>query len=202
MGSHSGAPGGPSTTCPGERDGTRYGRANERGVRRVYRRGPIDGPEEIAEVRAFWRELGVPGVIDVHTHFMPKSVMDKVWGYFDSAGPMIGRPWPIAYRLAEEERVHRLREFGVRAFTSMIYPHKHAMAEWLNQWAVEFAAQTPIACTQPRSIPRSRRRRTSARHWSRARESSSPTSRSETTIRTTLCSTRSGGNSRTPRRPS
>ncbi len=43
----------------------------------------------------------------------------------------------------EEERVHRLREFGVRAFTSMIYPHKHAMAEWLNQWAVEFAAQTP-----------------------------------------------------------
>lgn len=104
---------------------------------------PSTGPEEIAEVRAFWRELGVPGVIDVHTHFMPKSVMDKVWGYFDSAGPMIGRPWPIAYRLAEEERVHRLREFGVRAFTSMIYPHKHAMAEWLNQWAVEFAAQTP-----------------------------------------------------------
>ncbi|MGC0366038.1 putative TIM-barrel fold metal-dependent hydrolase [Rhodococcus sp. 27YEA15] len=101
------------------------------------------GPQEIVAVRAFQQSLGLSGLIDIHTHFMPKSVMDKVWAYFDSAGPMIGRPWPIAYRLAEEERVLRLREFGVRAFTSMIYPHKNAMAEWLNQWAVEFAAQTP-----------------------------------------------------------
>ena len=34
--------------------------------------------DEAAEVRRIWAELGLPGVIDVHTHFMPKSVMDKV----------------------------------------------------------------------------------------------------------------------------
>ena len=46
---------------------------------------------QAAEVRQIWSALGLPGVIDVHTHFMPKSVLDKVWRYFDSAGPLIGR---------------------------------------------------------------------------------------------------------------
>jgi uncharacterized protein len=36
-------------------------------------------PDEAAQVRQIWSELGLPGLIDVHTHFMPKSVMDKVW---------------------------------------------------------------------------------------------------------------------------
>ena len=39
--------------------------------------------DEAAEVCQIWSALGLPGVIDVHTHFMPKSVMDKVWQYFD-----------------------------------------------------------------------------------------------------------------------
>ncbi|UMB69155.1 amidohydrolase family protein [Mycobacterium paraterrae] len=99
--------------------------------------------DEIAEVRQIWSELGLPGVIDVHTHFMPKSVMDKVWRYFDSAGPLVGRQWPINYRTAESERVEMLRQFGVRAFTSLVYPHKPQMAAWLNQWAVQFARETP-----------------------------------------------------------
>jgi uncharacterized protein len=30
-------------------------------------------------------------VIDVHTHFMTKSVLDKVWRYFDFAGTLVGR---------------------------------------------------------------------------------------------------------------
>ncbi|MFJ8430311.1 amidohydrolase family protein [Kitasatospora sp. NPDC094019] len=104
--------------------------------------GP-DPTAEAAGVRAFWRHLGLPGLIDVHTHFMPKNVLDKVWAYFDAAGPLTGRPWPIAYREAEEQRVARLREFGVRAFTAMLYPHKPGMAEWLNAWAADFAARTP-----------------------------------------------------------
>ena len=36
----------------------------------------------------------LPEIIDIHTHFMPQRVLDKVWAYFDSAGPLIGRPWP------------------------------------------------------------------------------------------------------------
>ncbi|EGD54308.1 amidohydrolase family protein [Gordonia neofelifaecis] len=95
---------------------------------------------EAEAVRTVWRELGLPGLIDVHTHFMPRRVMDKVWAYFDSAGPMLGREWPIAYRADEEQRVETLRAFGVRGFSSMIYPHKPDMAEWLNGWGAEFAA--------------------------------------------------------------
>lgn len=94
-------------------------------------------------VTKIWQELGVPGIVDVHTHFMPKPVMDKVWAYFDSAGPLIGRPWPITYRTEESQRVQTLREFGVLRFTSLIYAHKPQMAAWLNQWATQFAAQTP-----------------------------------------------------------
>ena len=99
--------------------------------------------DEAAEVRQMWSALGLPGVIDVHTHFMPKSVMDKVWQYFDSAGPLVGREWPIKYRAAESERVQMLRQFGVLGFTALVYPHKPQMAAWLNQWAAQFSRETP-----------------------------------------------------------
>ncbi|PPJ31003.1 amidohydrolase [Nocardia nova] len=87
--------------------------------------------------------MKLPGIIDVHTHFMPDRVLRKVWAYFDSAGPLIGRPWPIAYRDDEQQRLDTLRAFGVRAFTSLVYPHKPDMAAWLNEWAADFAARTP-----------------------------------------------------------
>ena len=72
-------------------------------------------------------------------HFMPTQVMDKVWAYFDAVGPLTGVAWPIAYREDEESRLARLRSMGVRAFPSLLYPHKPAMAAWLNAWAAEFA---------------------------------------------------------------
>jgi len=99
--------------------------------------------DETKAVRQIWQSLGLPGVVDVHTHFMPKPVMDKVWQYFDDAGPLVGRRWPIAYRTDEEQRLGTLRGFGVRAFTSLVYPHKAQMAVWLNQWATAFAAAAP-----------------------------------------------------------
>ncbi|HNM84521.1 MAG TPA: amidohydrolase family protein [Mycobacterium sp.] len=99
--------------------------------------------DSIQPVRQIWESLGLPGVIDVHTHFMPKSVMDKVWKYFDAKGPMTRRAWPITYRTDEAQRVNTLRRFGVRWFTSLVYAHKPQMAEWLNQWAAQFALTTP-----------------------------------------------------------
>ncbi|WP_203863664.1 amidohydrolase family protein [Planobispora rosea] len=92
---------------------------------------------------AFWRELGLPGLIDVHTHFMPERVLAKVWNYFDSVGPLTGVEWPIAYRTEESLRLDTLRGFGVRRFTSMVYPHKPQMAAWLNDWSAGFASRTP-----------------------------------------------------------
>ena len=98
---------------------------------------------EDAEVPALWRDLGLPGLVDLHGHFMPKNVMDKVWAYFDAAGPLVGTPWPIAYRTDEADRLARLRGFGVRAFPSLVYPHRPQMAAWLNSWAGDFAADHP-----------------------------------------------------------
>jgi hypothetical protein len=105
------------------------------------RRGP--GLNDETAVRQIWTGLGLPGIIDVHTHFMPKRVMDKVWAYFDTAGPLVGRRWPVVYRTDEADRVDTLRRLGVYRFTSLVYPHKPDMAAWLNEWAHEFARSTP-----------------------------------------------------------
>jgi predicted TIM-barrel fold metal-dependent hydrolase len=100
--------------------------------------------EEAAEVRRFRDGLGLPGLIDVHTHFMPERVLRRVWDYFAAQGPLTGGlEWPITYRQDEAERAAVLRAFGVRAFTAMLYPHKPAMARRLNRWAADFAARTP-----------------------------------------------------------
>jgi predicted TIM-barrel fold metal-dependent hydrolase len=67
----------------------------------------------------------------------------KVWAQFDSAGPLIGRPWPIRYRGSEKERVEQLRALGVRRFSALSYAHVPGMAESLNDWAAGFADRVP-----------------------------------------------------------
>lgn len=94
-------------------------------------------------VRRFWQELGLPGIFDVHAHFLPVAIQDKVWAVFDSAGPKIGRKWPIRYRADHQERVETLRDFGVRRFSSLPYAHRPGVAQWLNDWSREFAAAVP-----------------------------------------------------------
>ncbi|MCU1587475.1 MAG: amidohydrolase 2 [Frankiales bacterium] len=94
-----------------------------------------------ADVPGVWQQLGLPGLIDVHVHFMPKPVMDKVWAYFDGSGPLTGVDWPIAYRTEELDRLGRLRAMGVLAFPSLVYAHKPGMSAWLNAWAAELATQ-------------------------------------------------------------
>lgn len=100
-------------------------------------------PHEADLVRARLDALGLPGLVDVHTHFMPQRVLDKVWAYFDRAEEAFGRPWPIAYRTGDAERVDRLRAFGVEAFTSLSYAHRPDMAAWLNAWSADFADGHP-----------------------------------------------------------
>ena len=115
--------------------------------------GPCPGPggaqpaaaQEAAGVVAFWRDLGLPGLVDIHTHFMPPNVLAKVWAFFEGGHADVGHSWPIAYRRPEEERVALLRAFGVRRFSALLYPHKPDMAAWLNSWAAGFAARTPDA---------------------------------------------------------
>jgi uncharacterized protein len=95
------------------------------------------------DVPTFWVRLGLPGLADVHTHFLPERMQRRVWAHFDQAGPLIGRPWPIRYRDDVDVRVAQLRAMGVRAFTALAYAHRPGMAESLNDWTLEFAAKTP-----------------------------------------------------------
>jgi cytosine/adenosine deaminase-related metal-dependent hydrolase len=66
-------------------------------------------PGHDADVPAFCRELGVPGLADVHVHFLPPRLLRRVWQYFDAAGPLVGTTWPIRYRWPDEQRVAHLR---------------------------------------------------------------------------------------------
>ncbi|MDP9397353.1 MAG: amidohydrolase [Actinomycetota bacterium] len=104
---------------------------------------PLPVPREDREVPTLWQALGLPGLVDVHVHFMPERLLAAVWAYFDAAGPSIGRRWPISYRLPEDERVARLQAMGVRAFPALCYPHKPGMSAALNDWAGGFAARVP-----------------------------------------------------------
>jgi uncharacterized protein len=89
----------------------------------------------------------VPGrrLFDLHTHFLPPRVMAKVRQQFDTAGPLIGRPWPLHYRDDEEALVEVLRGLGVRHFTALAYAHRPDMAEFLNGWTDAFADRVPEA---------------------------------------------------------
>lgn len=92
---------------------------------------------------ALWRSLGLPGLVDVHVHFMPERVLRKVWAFFDGAEGRTGTAWPITYRGSDAERLAHLRAMGVRRFPALVYPHKPGMAAWLNDWAAQFAAGEP-----------------------------------------------------------
>jgi predicted TIM-barrel fold metal-dependent hydrolase len=98
-----------------------------------------------SEVPSWVAGLGLPGLVDLHVHFMPDSVHRKVWAFFDRASEKYGRVWPIRYRLPVADRLEVLRGLGVIAFAPLVYPHKPGMAAWLNEWVLEFAAETPEA---------------------------------------------------------
>lgn len=100
-------------------------------------------PATDAEVPAFWEALGLPGLADIHVHFLPPRMLRRVWAYFDEAGPLLGRPWPILYKWPDEERVALLRSMGVRLFGALAYAHRPGMAEDLNDWTLSFAQATP-----------------------------------------------------------
>lgn len=98
-----------------------------------------------ADVPEFVAGLGLPGLTDLHVHFLPDSVQAKVWEFFDRASVEYGTEWPVHYRLPAAERLQILRDLGVVAFAPLVYPHKPGMAAWLNEWVREFAAATPEA---------------------------------------------------------
>ncbi|MEV0698575.1 amidohydrolase family protein [Saccharopolyspora sp. NPDC050389] len=102
-------------------------------------------PRSDADVPAWAAELGLPGLVDIHTHFLPERVLRKVWAYFDEADTNYGFEWPIHYRHAEEIRIQALRDLGVTTFAPLVYAHRPDMAAWLTDWVLDFAERTPDA---------------------------------------------------------
>jgi uncharacterized protein len=100
-------------------------------------------PEEDEDVPGFWRGLGVPGLADVHVHFLPPRMLRRVWEYFAEAGPLVGVRWPIRYTWTDAERVSHLRSMGVRMFSALAYAHRPGMAADLNAWTMAFGQATP-----------------------------------------------------------
>jgi uncharacterized protein len=105
----------------------------------------VELADDVAPVRAFWEQLGLPGLVDVHVHFLPPNIQRAVYAQFDEAGPKIGRDWPIRYRVSHSDRVALLRDLGVRRFSTLPYAHKPGVATYLNAWSWEFAAGVPEA---------------------------------------------------------
>ena len=103
----------------------------------------LDREEDVPAVRAFWEGLGLPGLFDVHVHFLPPNIQRAVYAVFDAAGPKIGREWPIRYRASHEERIELLRAMGVRRFPTLPYAHKMGVATYLNDWSRDLAAGIP-----------------------------------------------------------
>jgi len=117
------------------------------------------------DVAANVASLGLPGIVDLHVHFMPERVQAKVWAHFDRLDP----PWPIVYRAGEAERLAILARLGVRRHTapkrlahhrrptgspsgsrgvgdaraSSAYAHRPGMAAWLNGHTLALAAAHP-----------------------------------------------------------
>lgn len=100
-------------------------------------------PREDSDLVGWVDELGLPGLFDVHVHFLPPPILRRVWEHFDASGPLIGRSWPITYRWSDDERVEHLRSMGVLRYSALPYAHKPGVAGYLNAWAAEFASTNP-----------------------------------------------------------
>lgn len=95
------------------------------------------------DLKPYCEQLGIPGLFDVHVHFMHPRILAKVWSYFDSVGPLLGRPWPIHYRWSDDERVAHLRSMGVQVFSALSYAHRPGVAPMMNAWTAQFADAHP-----------------------------------------------------------
>lgn len=101
----------------------------------------LPDPRTDAEIPGFLTALELPGLADIHIHFLPARMQQKVWAVFDNAAEVDGYDWPITYRFDVATRLEILRGFRIPAIPALTYPHKPGMAAWLNDWNAAFAAE-------------------------------------------------------------
>ncbi|MFN2464693.1 MAG: amidohydrolase family protein [Candidatus Dormibacteria bacterium] len=91
-------------------------------------------PRVDSDVSSWVTRLGIPGIFDIHVHFMPDAAQRAVWRHFDALGG-----WEIRYRTDEATRLTTLQELGVLRHTALAYAHKPDMAAWLNEYTLGLA---------------------------------------------------------------
>jgi len=87
------------------------------------------------EIPAFLENLGIPGIVDAHVHFLPDRLQEAVWRWFDGLSPA----WPVTYRAAETDRLATLARLGVRHHTALAYAHRPGMLRYLNDYTLGLA---------------------------------------------------------------
>src|SRR3712207_8119647 len=103
--------------------GAGRGRARARQGRGHAPVSSLEPPADDADVPRYWRELGLPGLVDVHVHFLPDRVQAKVWRYFADPESPYGAPWPLTYALPAPERLDVPAELGIRPYHTLPYPN-------------------------------------------------------------------------------
>jgi hypothetical protein len=80
-------------------------------------------PEEDADVPGFWRALGLPGLADVHVHFLPPRLLRRVWQYFDKLAPFPAEALPLARELGMAGKILLGSDFP-----NLPYPYARQLA--------------------------------------------------------------------------
>jgi uncharacterized protein len=101
----------------------------------------MTAPTSDTEVPAFWHGLGLPGLADIHVHFLPPRMLRRVWEHLEEAREPTGAAWPIIYKWSDAERLQHLAALGVRMFTALAYAHRPGVAADLNAWTLDFATR-------------------------------------------------------------
>lgn len=101
----------------------------------------MTAPTSDTEVPAFWQGLGLPGLADIHVHFLPPRMLRRVWEHLEDAGQPADARWPVIYKWSDAERIQHLATLGVRMFTALAYAHRPGIAADLNAWTLDFATR-------------------------------------------------------------
>jgi uncharacterized protein len=91
------------------------------------------------EIPGFLAELGIPGIVDAHVHFLPDGLQDAVWRWFDGLTPS----WPVTYRTPAGDRLAVLAGLGVLHHTALAYAHRPGMLSFLNDHTLGLASAVP-----------------------------------------------------------
>ncbi len=78
-----------------------------------------------------------PGVLDGHVHLFPDRLAAAIWDWFDR------NAWPIRFRMSADQIDRFLGDRGVTGYLALAYAHAPGLADSLNRFLLDFAADHP-----------------------------------------------------------